>query len=645
LARTKILDANYSILAQYSRVNTPSNTAPAAFRLGELYVHPATGRVAGPTGKSHLEPRVMAVLEMLASKAGHLVSRSELLAGIWPGGEVYDEALTQCVYQLRQQLVAVGGDETFRNLIVTVPKRGYVLKGDVKPVATGPVEAQPPDTVLPRSLLIVALAAVVLLFTVWAVFRWQGAAEPSPTLAAGMTVAVLPFLPLVADHREPVMEMGMADTLITRLSGVRQLIVRPMTSVRQYAALDRDSLQAGRELGAEAVVEGSVHRLDETLRVTVRLLRVADGQALWTDTFSEPFSNVFRVQDDICARIVAALSPELGQDEQHELAKVGTAIIEAYENYLQGRYHLNLLNPQDLRASIDYFRKAVALDPDYAQAWLGLASVQFRIPIAGEVPPREFYPLARQAAEKALELDSSLAEGYAMLGWIEHWFEWNWVASESHFRRAIEMNPNDTESHLGYAHLLSSTGRHEQAIEEVRRARELSPNYPVAAALEGGFLLRAGRGEEALRRMEAARPVGENLWLFHVTIAGAFSSTGRLDEALKSVKRARELSGDSTWAMANEIGMLVQMGRRPEAERVFNEMLQRSSERYVPPYDLAVGYHSLGDLDSALAMLLRGYEVRDPKLAMLGVSSWTSISDRPEYQGLLQRMNFQAVMK
>lgn len=625
-------------------VNGLSNPSSAAFRLNELDVHPTTGRIEGPGGAVHLEPRLMAVLQALARKPGELVSRGELLAEIWPGGEVYDEALTQCVYQLRQQLRSAGGDEAYRNLVTTVPKRGYVLNGEIHSVARDTAANEPRLSVGTRQRhIVIALAVSLLLLAAWTALQWGD--EPASTLpmTQNRSVAVLPFLPLVAENREPVLELGMADTLITQLSGIRQLVVRPVTAVRRYGGLERDSLEAGRELGVNVVIDGSVQRSGETLRVTVRMLRVADGAALWAETFSAPFDDIFTVQDEICGHIAAALALELGQDERRQLASSATSSTEAYERYLRGRYHLARLTPQDLRESVEHFRAAVTLDPDYAQAWVALANVQFRIPIAGEVPPKTYYPDARRAAERALELDPDLAEAHAMLGWIAHWFEWDWEASEKHFQRAIEMNPNDTESHLGYAHLLSTTGRIEQALVEVRRARELSPNYPAAAALEGGFLVRAGRHDEALRRLEESREIGDDLWLFRITLAGVYAGLDRYEDALAESTRARELSGDSSYAMAVEVGILARMGRTTDAEILFNQILQRSSGRYVPPYDLALGYLGLGDTDNALHWLQQAYEARDPKTTLLPTGTWSNLGERQEYRELLQRMRLQPI--
>ena len=320
----------------------------------------------------------------------------------------------------------------------------------------------------------------------------------------------------------------------------------------------------------------------------------------------------------------------------------GTTNTQAYEYYLQGRYHLARLTPADLRIAVEKFRAAVALDPGYALAWLGLANVQFRIPIAGEAVPREFFPLARQAAERTLELDPSLAGGHAMLGWIDHWFSWDWAASEAHFKRAIELDPNDTESHMGYAHLLSTLGHHERAVEEIRRARELSPFYMIAAALEGWFLARDGRLDEGVARMEEARGPGDNVWLLHVNLAVAYYEQGRHEEALSEVRRARRISGGSTWTMAQEAEMLAGLGRQAEVEMVVSELLKIASQRYVPAYDQAVAYRALGDLDSAMAMLERGYELRDPKMTFLHLGGWEPLADRPAFQALVQRMNFPA---
>jgi len=639
--------------------------SPAEFRINDLHIDPTIGLVRGPEGSVRLEPRVLAVLLALARQPGTLVARGDLLEEIWPGAAIYDEALTQCVYQLRQQLVSAGGPGC-RSLISTVPKRGYLLNAEVHTIAPGKditgaeaatgagvraiagvgAGSETPEAAgsawahgRGRRVVVGLLAAVLVLGAVWTIFEWRTERDTGATLPHADTVAVLPFLPLVEEDRDPVLELGMADTLIARLSGIRQIIVRPIFSVRRYADMDRDTLRAGRELGADAVVEGSIQRSGQGLRVTVRLLRVADGTALWADSFHESASSIFAVQDAICERIAAALAREFGEQVEQKLARLGTSDAEAYEYYLRGRYDLARFTLHDMRDSIDSFRRAVSRDPDYAEAWLGLASIQIRIPIAGEGPPSEYYPSAKAAARKALEINPTLAEGHAMLGWIAHWNDWDWAASEAHFKRAIELDPNDTEGHLGYAHLLMVTRRYDQALAEVRRAREISPFFLIAASLEGCFLTWARRPDEAIQRLETARQLNEGFWLIRLHLSEAYFAAGRHEDALAEARAARQVSGGSTVAMAREVAYLARVGRGAEAEALLGEMLQRSAERYVPPYDLAQAYDGLGDADAALAWLERAYEVRDPKMALLGVYEWNSIRDRPEFADLLQRMD------
>lgn len=623
--------------------------SPAEFRINALHVDPAIGLVRGPEGSVRLEPRVLAVLLALARQPGTLVSRGDLLSEIWPGAAIYDEALTQCVYQLRQQLVSAGGPDC-RSLISTVPKRGYLLNAEVHPVtpeaaaaaagsesgaATGAARASGRR----RRIVPAVLAVMLVLGGLWAIFEWRGRTEPAPAPPDTDTVAVLPFLPLVEEDRDPVLELGMADTLIARLSGIRQIVVRPISSVRRYADMDRDALRAGRELGADAVVEGSIQRSGQGLRVIVRLLRVDDGVALWADTFHESAASIFAVQDAICERIAAALAQEFGQQVEQKLAGLGTSDPEAYQYYLQGRYDMARFTLHDMRDSIDSFRRAVSRDPEYAQAWLGLASIQIRIPIAGEAPPGEYYPSAKAAVRKALEINPTLAEGYAMLGWIAHWNEWDWPASEAHFKRAIELDPNDTEGHLGYAHLLMVTGRYEQALAEVRRAREISPFFLIAASLEGFFLTWAQRPDEAIQRLETARQLNEDFWLIRLHLSEAYFAAGRYEDALAEARAARQLSGGSTVALSREIAYLSRLGRDAEAAALLGEMLQRSAERYVPPFDLAFAYDGVGDAGAALAWLERAYDLRDPKMALLGVYEWSNIRGRPGFEDLMRRMD------
>ncbi|MGH8034608.1 MAG: winged helix-turn-helix domain-containing tetratricopeptide repeat protein, partial [Lysobacterales bacterium] len=484
-----------------------------------------------------LTPKAFDTLLCLLQNRAEVLTKEKLIQAVWPGRVVEENNLNQNISTLRRALGESQGDHRY---IVTVPGRGYRFVAEVK-TATGhpaivavnaivrPIEPETIASLEPvepgateardhsRHHVAWAIAALLAIGVTWAVFEWRNTAENQSASNPLQSIAVLPFLPLTVEQSEPELELGMADTLIARLSRLDQIVVRPIAMVRGFGAMDRDSLVAGKALGVAAVVEGSIQRSDGLIRVTVRLLRVTDGKALWAGTFDEPFSDIFAMQDDICARISDALALHLGPEEQKNLARGGTSQTEAYLLYLKGRFHLVPLTAPEMRTAIDYFRQAVALDPDYAQAWLGLANVQFRMPLAGEAPPKEFFPQAKAAALRALEIDDQLAEGYAYLGWIAFWYEWDWASAESLFQHALSLNPNDFESHLGYAHLLSNTGRHEAALGEVRRARELAPFSPIASMLEAGFLATAGRPEEALERLEEDQEIIKGFWVARLT--------------------------------------------------------------------------------------------------------------------------------
>lgn len=537
-----------------------------------------------------------ALLYLLEHRAVEL-KKEELMKAIWPGRVVEENNLNQIISTLRRVLGEAKGENRY---IVTVPGRGYRFVAELN--AGGPTRTE----------------------------------SASPPVA---TIAVLPFLPLVAEHRDMALELGMADTLIARLSGIRKLIVRPIASVRKYVDIEQDSLQAGRELGVESFLEGSIQRWGDTIRVTVRLMQVSTGAALWAGSFDEKFSNIFAVQDAIAERVVSALALQLGHAEQQHLTRRHTDNAEVYELYLKGRFHLFRLTPPEMQTGITYFQHAISKDPAFAQAYIGLASALFRMPLAAELRPGDFYPRAKAAAQKALELDDSLAEGHAILGWIAFWYEWNWDDAENHFRRAQLLDPNDWESHLGYAHLLSNIGRHAEALVEVKRARELNPLHMLSNALHGLFLLNAGRARDALESLHKALALDANFWFTHFYYSGVYFELGQFREAVAEAAEARRLSGGNTISLVAEACALVKLRKRKEAKALLDELLQLAARKYVPPYHFAMLYNGLDESEETPAWLERAIEQRDPKMTFLLVDpKWNNLRGTPGFIDILRRV-------
>jgi DNA-binding winged helix-turn-helix (wHTH) protein/tetratricopeptide (TPR) repeat protein len=543
-----------------------------------------------------LTPRVFDMLLHLVVHSGALLDKEELLKAIWPDTVVEENNLNQCISALRRVLGDNRGEHRY---IVTVPGRGYRFVADVK----------------------------------------ISAATTKTSLAAtNKTLAVLPFRPLVEETRDSSLEMGMADTLIARLSG-REMIVRPISSVRTYVDLDQDPLAAGYELGVEYVLDGSLQRWGDYIRITARLISVASGAALWAGTFDEKFTDIFAVQDAISEKIASALALPLSGEEKKRLTRRYTENAEAYELYLKARYHLNKLTPPEVPKSISYFQQAIAFDPSYALAYVGLADAYRALALSVDMPATEFFPKSKAAAGKAIEIDDHLAEAHAVLGFAILFYDWDWDAAESQYKRALELNPNSADSHLSYAALFSVTGRYPEALAEIKRARELDPLNLRTSSLEGQFLTLAGQIDEGLARLQRTFELEPNFFLAHLFAASAYIKKGMYAEAIAEATRARDLSGGNAEAIATIGYALAMSGEREEARAVLDELNRRSTERYVPPYNFALIYNGLGERDEAIAWLELGVEQRDPKMIFLKVEpKWDDLRDDPRFVSLLDRM-------
>ena len=623
----------------------------------------------------HLRPQAFEVLKYLVEKRGRLISKDELIDEVWQGRAVTDGSLSKCIEEVRE---ALGDDD--KKYVQNVPRRGYIFDpgagerelgeaiqvrseqidvvrviveeeeetGDAavaaRTTSTPGVAAARPGLgsgIIRKMFLRSAAGLLILALAAGAAYYISRRGSGGPTTAAGVkSLAVLPFRPLLPGGRDEVLELGMADTLITRLSALGVVAVRPVSAVRRYTGLEQDAAQAGRELGVEAVLDGTVQRAGERVRVTARLVRVTDGGQLWSGQFDEKFTDIFGLQDAICSRVAGALALHLSGEEERRLTKRHTSSAAAYELYLRGRYHLFKLMPTEVRKGGEFFQEAVNLDPAYALAYTGIADAYRTLPITSDVAPNDAFPKAKEAVTKALELDDSLAEAHAISGWIKFWFDWDWAGSESEFRRAIDLNPNNADARRGYAHLLSNTGRHEEALREVARARELDPLSLITNTLQGQFLHSAGRDDEAVRSFERAFELDPNFWVAHVNLANVFIRKKMYGQALAQLAKAREQSRGNTHAISVTGHVLALSGERERARGVLEELRRLSGERHVPPYNLAVVHHGLGEREETLAWLERAYEERDVLLTFAAVDpKWDSLRGDPRFVSLLERMN------
>jgi DNA-binding winged helix-turn-helix (wHTH) protein/tetratricopeptide (TPR) repeat protein len=560
------------------------------YEFGEFSVDAAKRQLRGPGGAPvPLTTRAFDTLLYLVGRSGMVLGKDELIGAVWPDTVVEENNLTQAISSLRH---AFGDSRAENRYIMTIPGRGYCFVADVRARAL-----HAPTTI-------------------------------TPTVR---TMAVLPFQPTVAEYREATLEMGMADTLIARLSG-SEISVRPVSSVRKYVELDQDPVAAGHELGVELVLEGSIQRSGDSIRITVRLIKTADGTSLWAGTFDEKFTDIFAVQDAIANKVAAALSLRLGGEEQKHLTRRDTDNVEAYQSYLKGRFHWNKRGPQDLQKAIEHFKQATALDPDYALAYAGLADAYTLLANAGS-PAHEIMPKAREAAQKAVSLDDNLAEAHAAYGNIIIYYDYDFVGAEREEQRAIELNPDYATAHHWYSELLMGLGRHEEALAEIRRALEIDPLSLILNRQYGASLLFARQYDAAVEQMKKTVDLDANFAVGHSTLSVAYRMRGDYAESVEELAKFQELTGGERTAA---------LMRESFAEGGWQEFLRAMTDERRPasltPYNVATFHSALGEKDKAFAELNKAYQNREGILGLLKVDPrFDSLHDDPRFQDLARR--------
>lgn len=669
------------------------------FRFGDFRLYPAEHLLLRDQTPLPLAPKAFDILLHLVQNSGHLVKRDVLMEAIWPDSFVEETNITVNISLLRKTLGSMSDGQPY---IETVPRKGYRFNAAVtecedpdepiisapkpgsqksneavmlRPVAVSalpgasaaaspalqspaaaatspapaPAHATPPQ--LPPSLRWKTSATRVLLMTVACValvlglfYYWSHWKSKSTTVSASeRSIAILPFRPLDPTPEDEYLGLGMTDALITRLSNLHKIIVRPVGAVRKYATAD-DPIAAGRQLAVQSVLEGSVQRSGDRTRVTVRLLRVADGELLWGDEFDEKFTDMFTVEDSISQKVANALTINLSGDEQRQLLRPFTVNNEAYQLYMKGRFFWNKRTVDGVKKSLDYFQQAIAADPNYAIAYAGLADSYTLAGSYGYIilPPREAMPKAEAAAAKALAIDNSLAEAHASLGYIKFTYDWDWAGAEQEFKRAIALNPGYDNAHHWYSHELMALGRTDEAMAEARRALELSPSDTVMNEHMGWTYLMARDYDRAIQSARKAIEMDPNFLLAHRVLGLAYEYRGRHDEATAEFTRGVELSHGDPVAKAFLARSYAAAGHKDQATKILNELLQLATRQYMPPVEIAATYTALGRNEEAFSWLNKAYDQRAAALVYLRVNrDYDSIRPDPRFQDLLRRMHLQ----
>jgi TolB-like protein/DNA-binding winged helix-turn-helix (wHTH) protein/tetratricopeptide (TPR) repeat protein len=616
-------------------------TTPPTVRFGTFELDYTSGELWNNGKRVVLQDQPAQILCQLVSNPGQVVTREDLRRAVWAEDTFveFDAALNVAINKVRQ---ALHDSATTPRFIETVPRRGYRFLADVHRVQTAapltesmaPLGAglgTPPARASMRSRWPLWAAAFGIVVAVAAMWRSDRMARPS---ASPRSVAVLPFQPLVADARDEALEMGMAEAVIIKLGQLKQLRVPSINAVRRYATLDADPLVAGRQLGVEAVLDGSLQRLHSNVRVSARLLDVEKGTTLWAQQWDFPWTDVFTVQDGMAAEVARALALSLAAEERASLRKRPTNVA-AYERYLRARYLLMRRTIADSRRAAELLEEAVGLDPASAPAHASLAFAYISVPLL-EGPLTPFVSLGRQAARRALELDPTIAEAHAVLGRVAFQFDWDAAAGERELRRGLELEPGNPFVLHCYSLFLAQEGRIEEALAVNERLLAQDPTSAIANWDKAVILYASRRYEDCvehcLKTLELDRHnVGIYGWL-----GQSYEQLGRPEEAVAAFITPLTFSEENREIVAALRAAAQREGLTGYWKRWLEFTLKKPE---VGKGSVARAYLKVGDHDQALAWLEKLYEERGAWMRNLKMPEWDSLRADPRFQDLLRRTN------
>jgi TolB-like protein/DNA-binding winged helix-turn-helix (wHTH) protein/Flp pilus assembly protein TadD len=627
---------------------------PCILRFDSFELDVRAGELRKRGVKLRLQGQPLQVLAALLSRPGDLVTREELRRQIWTADTFidFDHSLHNAIARLREVL---GDSAETPRYIETLPRRGYRFIGRVDgaeiqslpavstqqaPSVEGSVS--PTQTKSRRFLA----TAILTLLLVAGFALWLAHLSSRPTSAASRlnSIAVLPLANLSGDPSEEFFSDGMTDQLITDLAKVGSLRVISRTSVMQYKGTKKDLPEIARELNVDAIVEGSVVRSGQRVRVTAQLLEARSDRHLWAETYDRDLGDVLKLQGEVADSIAQQVRAELTPQQQTQLRGNYAVNPAAYDAYLKGHLYFTTeyTKPDSLRKAQHLFEEAIQKDPNFALAYSGLGDTYIYLGFTGALPKETAYRSAKEELAKAMALDDSIGETYDALGTLNWRFDWNWDAADRAFNRAIALAPSYSCAHEDRALLLAFLGRRAEALAEIAKVEQLDYGFSSASTVSGTYYLLRDYPHliEASKRALLLYPKD---WSQHYYLGIGYEGTGNLQGAISEYQKAIEISDgaqDPAVALAHAYSAA---GRKDEAERILRELERKSKGTAISPYRLATIYAGLGENDRAFEFLEKAYSERSLDL------SWSVKSDflldglrpDPRFQSLLLRMGLQ----
>lgn len=621
-------------------------------RFGEFDVNLRAGEIRKRGIKLKMAEQPFQVLAALLEKPGEVVTREELRQKLWPDGTFvdFDHGLTKAVNRIRDVL---GDSAESPRYVETLPRRGYRFVGVAEVVnGSGPAgeaasavagTAQPslateiqvaPARSRRLALAVVLGVALLLAAGLWLSRPWNGL-WPSNQIR---TVAVLPLENLSHDPQEDYFADGMTDELITTLAKIGALHVISRSSVLQYKGAKKPMSEIHRQLGADAVVQGTILRSGERVRITVQLIDARTDTHIWAESYQRYVRDVLSLQSEITHAIADAIRVKLSPQEKTRLARAPEVAPEAQEAYLKGRYYWNKLSDGGCETGIEYFKEAIRKAPDYSAAYAGLAECYAHLSIFGPLPATDAFPKAKESAAKAISLDDSLAEAHAILGSVLFLYDWNWQAAEAEYERSIELNPSYAPVHMFYAGLLIVRHEKERALAELRNARTLDPLSQTTNISIAYQLNLAREYDQAIQQLHRVLELYPDLPVAHHFLAMNYRDKGLPAQAFEEKMKAQTLGGATPDQLAALQRAYQQSGMRGIFKISADELVAASKHEQVRAYAVAVTCANAGETELALQYLEQAYREREGMTELTTLPCFDSLRADARFQDLIRRV-------
>ncbi len=618
----KVLDFFGQSFDIFRTMNEATENKAVIYEFGKFVLDPQE-RVLLADGKSvHLTDKVFDTLLLLIQHNGRLLTKDEMMSSLWEESFVEESNLAKNISRLRKILNTDGVE-----LIETLPKRGYRFRADVRAIDGE------------TNLLVHRNLRVRVSQTIEKPSDEQKTLIGQNSLNEIHSIAVLPFQPLGAKADDDYFGLGITDALITQLNRAGQVQVRPTSSILKYNVLEQNALSAGQELQVDAILEGRFQRFENKLRLTVQMLHTANGDSLWADGFNTEVEDIFDVQDQIAERVVGSLSKKLSEETQAKLKKRDTENVEAYQEYLKGRYFWNKCTMEGYAKAIECFQKAIDIDPLYALAYAGLAGIYNVLPVNDGFAPHDYFPKAKAAALKALEIDPNLAEAHTAFGLAILHYDWNWSGAEVSFQHAIKLNPNYSNAYELLGVYLCRVERVGEAIAALKKAEEIDPLSPINAVWLAEVFRYCGETEASIRLHTETLKSFPDFYPAHYHLAFSYLDCGRLTEAETHCEKAVSLAHENSLTLSLQGIMQVKLGNNSAVQETLDKLLQMKAEKYISSCNIASVYASLGDEAKAMEWLETALQERDPNLTWIKFDKeFEFLGQNPRFQTILQEV-------